>query len=138
VRAYFPAWPPSAADVALGIASARPRLDAAARLLAGVRGAGVDLANLRFREHDLDAFDLTVALVRGRTGCVSVGTTEIGQRTQAPYAVMHLATDAAELGLRVAVWSAVGGDAPLLDASGALTEDGAALAGITAGAGCED
>lgn len=138
VRAHFPAWPPSAADVAAGIAAARPRLDAAARLLAGVRAAGVDLANLRFREHDIDAFDLAVALVRGRTGCVALATTEIAQRTQDRYAVLHLATDAAELGLRVVVWSAVAGDAPLLDASGALTEDGAALAEITTTEGCED
>jgi len=139
VQAAFAAWPPATAgDVASALAAQKARLDAAHALLAGVRAAGVDHASFRWRERGQDALDLAIALTRIRAGCNSVAITDMGQRTQDPYELMHKAGDAAELGMRLVVWTARDDGGSLVDATGALTTNGAALAGVTTAVGCDE
>jgi hypothetical protein len=139
VQAAFATWPPAtAADVSAALAGQKARFDAAHALLAGVRAAGVDYASFHWHERGQDALDLAIAFTRTRTGCNSVATPDLGQRTQDAFELMHKAGDAAELGLRLVVWTARDDGGAVVDASGALTTNGAALAGLTTTVTCDD
>lgn len=141
VRAAFAVWPPvTAQDLAAGLATQKARLDAARKLLPGVREAGVDLVNFHWYERDQDSLDNSMALARNLSGCNTLMTSDIGQRTQDGIEAFRKAQDAAELGMRLVVWSsrAESGSALLCDGTGALTEIGQVLAGLASTAICGD
>jgi hypothetical protein len=141
VVAAFPAWPPAGdAEVMAALAARKPALDGAKALIAGARGAGVDLADFHFFESDLDTFDLAVAYMRNRSGCNTVMTGAFGLRAEDELAASRVLSDAHEFGLGLAVWAsrAGGGEALVVDASGAMMANGTAFQMVSSGAMCGD
>jgi hypothetical protein len=141
VKAAFSTWPPATEDdLKAGLATQKARLDAAKKLLAGVRAAGVDYASFRWWERDQDTLDLALAFMRNQTGCNAVAITDMGQRTEDAIEAQHKADDAKELGASLVIWSsrAESGGALLVDEAGALTENGTALAALSSMASCND
>lgn len=136
----FPSFPPAgAADLEAGLDAARPRIDRARALISGARGAGVDYVNFHWWERDQDSLDQAIALARNASDCNHVATTDLGQRTQDTFELLHKAGDAKELGMSLVIWSsrAEDGGAPMCDAGGALTENGEAYAGLVSIATCD-
>lgn len=142
VKAAFSTFPPATAeDLAAGLAIAKERIDRAKLLLPGVREAGVDAVSFHWHERDQDSLDNAMALARSLSGCNSLATTDLGQRTQDGLEAFRKGQDAAELGMRLVIWSSraeTHAEALLCDGAGTLTENGATLRDLSANAVCGD
>jgi hypothetical protein len=125
-------------DVQTFLASQAGVIAAAREILAGLPAAGADYANFHWYESDEDTFDETIALVRHLSGCNAEMSDALGMRDASAAEASFKLNDAEVFGLVVAVWvsPAPGATGSVLDATGAQTPVGQALAAAAKGLGC--